>query len=241
MSEYNVDFYKKMASGAEASANVILPFLFKLINPYKVVDLGCGVGCWLSVAKSLGAEVVLGFDGAYVNKEQLQISASEFVSVDLLHAVPNVTKADLALCMEVAEHLPESRADAIVNFLCASSDVVLFGAAIPGQGGAHHVNEKWQSYWVEKFESNGFKHSVKIRNEFWNDERVAIWYRQNSLVFVTNSRPDLAGIFDLESSKGIVDVVHPELYSLKMRRYRLQEQFLTTMQRYLNALRSIIR
>ncbi|BDU52026.1 methyltransferase domain-containing protein [Limnohabitans sp. INBF002] len=241
MSEYNVDFYEKMSGGAEASAKIMLPSFFQLISPKVIIDLGCGVGCWLRVAKKLGCTAVLGFDGAYVNKNQLQIDESEFFSVDLLQDTPDVHKADLALCMEVAEHLPASRADAIVKFLCASADVVLFGAAIPGQGGAHHINEQWQSYWVEKFSNKGFSHSIKIRDEFWNDQNVAVWYKQNSLVFINSSRADLLEKFEVQTSQGIIDVVHPDLYSLKMRRYGVLEKILTLMQRYLNYLRSVIR
>jgi 23S rRNA U2552 (ribose-2'-O)-methylase RlmE/FtsJ len=240
MSEYNSDFYKKMADGAELSASIILSDLFKLITPEKVIDLGCGLGCWLGVAKKLGATSVTGFDGDYVNRRQLYIEPSEFTSIDLLNCMPNSIKADLALCMEVAEHLPSSRADDIVEFLCASSDVVLFGAAIPGQGGAHHINEKWQSYWVEKFAKNNFVHSVIIRDKFWNNKHVAVWYRQNSLIFINKSRSDLIEKFNSQLIQNIVDVVHPDLYAMKMKRYNIQEKILTILQRHLNTARSVI-
>jgi SAM-dependent methyltransferase len=240
MSEYNSDFYKKMADGAELSAHIILSDLFKLINPDKVIDLGCGLGCWLGVAKKLGATSVTGFDGDYVNRKQLYIEPSEFISINLLNSLPNSMKADLSLCMEVAEHLPSSRADDIVDFLCASSDVVLFGAAIPGQGGAHHINEQWQSYWVEKFKKNNFEHSVIIRDKLWNDKRVAVWYRQNSLIFINKCRTDLVAQFNNQIVETIVDVVHPDLYDMKMKRYNAQEKILTVLQRYLNTARSFI-
>ena len=62
---------------------------------------------------------------------------------------------DLVNCLEVAEHLDASRADSFVDDLCALGDVVVFSAAIPGQGGTHHVNEQFQSYWQERFRRNG--------------------------------------------------------------------------------------
>lgn len=53
---------------------------------------------------------------------------------------------DLAMTIEVAEHLTPVRADSFVEDLTRLSDVVLFSAAIPAQGGINHVNEQWQSY-----------------------------------------------------------------------------------------------
>ena len=240
MTEYNIDFYKKMSNGAEASANIILPVIFDLIRPASVLDLGCGVGCWLKVAKSLGAIKVIGFDGEYVNSKQLQILPTEFVSVDLSIGMPKIISVDLAICMEVAEHLSTEVADSIVDFLCKSSDIVLFGAAIPGQGGAHHVNEQWQSYWAQKFGNKGYLHSTKLRDYFWNDERVAIWYKQNSLIFINELRTDLVEKFNASKSYSCINIVHPDLFAMKMRRYSFLEKVLTLMQRYLNFLRSLI-
>jgi hypothetical protein len=50
---------------------------------------------------------------------------------------------DLALCLEVAEHLPAAAGDSLVRRLASVGARILFSAAIPGQGGRNHVNEKW--------------------------------------------------------------------------------------------------
>jgi hypothetical protein len=241
MGEYNNSFFKKMAHGAESSANLVLPILFSLIKPKSVLDLGCGIGCWLKVSKELGATTIFGFDGSYVNPDQLLIDASEFNPIDLSMSMPMNVKVDLAICLEVAEHLPEARSDAIVLSLCTSSDVVLFGAAIPKQGGAHHINEQWQSYWINKFDKLGFVPSTRIRNAIWNDSRIALWYRQNSLIFIKKDRSDILNIFGNSQSQEIYDLVHPDLYSLKMRRYSFIEILLTFLQKMLNIFRSLIK
>ena len=52
------------------------------------------------------------------------------------------TRYELAVCLEVAEHLNESSADNLILQLTNLANRVLFSAAIPGQGGLHHVNEQ---------------------------------------------------------------------------------------------------
>lgn len=63
---------------------------------------------------------------------------------------------DLALCIEVAEHLPPDRADYLVDLLTSSADTVFFSAAHPGQGGTLHLNEQPREWWLEKFRARGF-------------------------------------------------------------------------------------
>jgi hypothetical protein len=83
----------------------------------------------------------------------LQIPKERFIPADLRNLPPAAEfgQFDLAICLEIAEHLPESCADALIKFLSELAPAVLFGAAIPGQGGVNHINEQWQSYWVAKF------------------------------------------------------------------------------------------
>ncbi|HTU82550.1 MAG TPA: hypothetical protein VMF61_10495, partial [Candidatus Acidoferrales bacterium] len=91
---------------------------------------------------------------------------------------------DLAISLEVAEHLPESSAASFVATLTTLAPAVLFSAAVPFQGGEHHVNERWQSYWAELFERRGYTCVDCVRPRFWNDASIEFWYRQNTLVYV---------------------------------------------------------
>src|SRR5690606_34222821 len=93
-------------------------------------------------------------------------------------------KYDMAISLEVAEHLPESAADTFVESLTSHASIILFSAAIPQQGGQYHVNEQWPNYWNEKFKKRGFQAFDILRSEFWNNEHVPWWYRQNMVFFV---------------------------------------------------------
>jgi hypothetical protein len=233
MAIYNHDFYKTMIEGSERSASLVLPEIFKGIKVESMLDFGCGVGCWLKVARDLGVKRVIGLDGSYVSVNQLRIPAAEFHAIDLSCETPPVHRVDLAISLEVAEHLPHERADGVVEYLTSCADNVFFGAAIPAQGGTKHINEQWQSFWAEKFYRRGFSCSTKIRDSLWNVRDIGVWYRQNALLF-TRGDAVCGG-----QSNGLLDVVHPELYSAKMRRYRYHERAMTAMQSIKNAIASV--
>jgi hypothetical protein len=94
--------------------------------------------------------------------------------------------------------------------LCSAADVVLFSAAIPGQGGPgseEHPNEQWQSYWAQLFVDAGYHAFDAIRPAIWTDRRIAFWYRQNAFLAVA---PSCTSTINGPSS--VHDVVHPELW-----------------------------
>jgi hypothetical protein len=103
-------------------------------------------------------------------------------------------KFDLALSLEVAEHLEPQFANVIVDTLTRHADAIIFGAALPMQGGTHHVNEQWPNYWIRKFEERGFECYDLIRPLFWNEARIAAFYIQNTFLFlrINSSQPKLA-------------------------------------------------
>ena len=183
-SHYDHQFFEWQRDGARRSAAEILPFVFELCQPQSVCDLGCGSGAWLSVAKSLGAKRIFGVDGPHVDPSSLLINLSEFHVQNLEQPLSWPTRFDLALCLEVAEHLDARFADQIIETLVSAAPVVLFSAATPGQGGLHHVNEQPASYWLRKFEMHAYRAHDCIRPLVWDNPRVEYWYAQNTFLFV---------------------------------------------------------
>src|SRR5437868_4403150 len=165
-SPYDKKFYAGKDEGSYRSAMVVLPLVFSSIAPSSVVDLGCGTGTWLRAADELGVHDYLGYDGPHVT--QLSIPQTQFRVADLTRPIPAERKFDLAICCEVAEHLPESAAATVVASLTSLSDDVLFSAAIPRQGGVHHVNERWPDYWQVLFVGRNYSAYDFIRPQIWN-------------------------------------------------------------------------
>jgi len=188
MSVYSHQFFDQQSAGSLASAHVVLKVLFD-IAPFKsVVDIGCGLAPWLRAAKDFGVNYAVGLDGDYVDRKRLLVEPVCFRPCDLEAEDPRRVVGDdglfeLAICMEVAEHLSARRAPAFVTELCGLSDLVLFSAAIPGQGGTNHVNEQWPEYWAAMFANNSFVCFDVLRPCLWSHEECEWWYIQNALLF----------------------------------------------------------
>lgn len=215
MSQYNQAFYDTIRAGTRASADVVVPLVIDNVKtntgPMRVIDVGCGEGWWAQTFADHGHEVI-GVDGSYVASSPL---GDRFLPHDISKPLPGhlAGRFDLAVCLEVAEHLPAARAASFVAELCALAPVILFSAAIPGQGGTGHINEQWPDYWVELFNQNQFEVSGALRWEIWDDPRVENWYRQNLLV--ATAHPDtLADLFDTPTAS-VWSVVHPVLYDAR--------------------------
>jgi SAM-dependent methyltransferase len=174
------------------SARIIVPHVLRKVRPNSVVDVGCALGAWLRVFSEHGVQIVQGLDGDYVDRSQLLIKTTDFTPVNLTESIkgdlgPVTGKAngryDLAICLEVAEHLPDSSASDLVRTLTTLAPVVLFSAAVPGQGGVGHINEQWPGYWKSRFQKHGFQRLDLIRRRIWRDGRVHWWYRRNIFLF----------------------------------------------------------
>ena len=177
-----------------------------------VVDFGCGAGNWLSAFHENGVRDILGYDGDYVDTGNLRIDPACFVARNLEREDQVTRRFDLAISLEVAEHLPTARAAGFVDLLVRSAPAVLFGAAIPGQGGVHHVNEQWPDYWRALFAAAGYRPVDLIRPRIWGRDDVEAWYQQNTVLYGSQSflddHPDLTPVPPEIS----LNIVHPKLY-----------------------------
>ena len=215
-SPYTHEFYKDQQSGSISSAKEIVPYITKLTNPKSVLDVGCGIGTWLSVFKNQGVKNIMGVDGHWVDKNYLMIPSKDFMHLDLKKPIKLTQKFDLVVSLEVAEHLPKLTAEQFIKSITSLGDVVLFSAAIPYQGGTDHINEQWQDYWAQLFELNGFVTIDCIRKRFWRNSKVAFFYAQNMLLYVRKSKltnyPQLRDEYK-KTNREQISIVHPQRYT----------------------------
>jgi len=212
---YGSWFYASQRDGSVRSAERVLPLVFDLVRPSSVVDLGCGTGAWLAAARGLGAGNILGIDGDWVPAESLLIPPGCFQGRDIAQPLGLEQRFDLAICLEVAEHLDPSSADGLIENLCALADVVLFSAAIPGQGGNGHINEQWPPYWRRRFGWYGFELVDCLRSRLWTDEAIEPWYAQNALLYASSRRLAADARIRLAAAEtGAMPLcaVHPQLF-----------------------------
>ncbi len=216
MQQYDANFYQGQYQGSVRSALKYLSHLFAHYQPSSVVDFGCGVGSWLYAAGELGVESLTGLDGSWVQANQLLSSSIDFRATDFETASSIDVSSDLAISVEVAEHFDQRHADHFVTLMTSTADLIIFGAAIPFQGGTNHVNEQPQSYWIEKFGAQDYACFDFFRPVFWNDVDVESWYRQNTFLFVKRSAmANYSFLNDREAVVALPDIVHPELFARK--------------------------
>lgn len=210
---YSSKFYRDLSDGSFKSALEVVPILISLFKPVSVLDVGCGIGTWLRVFADYGVEDIRGVDGDYVNRSQMMIPEDVFMPFNLSEPLRLNRKFDLALSLEVAEHLPEEKADTIVETLVSHAPVILFSASIPFQGGTNHINEQWQSYWAKKFISKGYLPSKYLRDKIWYLSNIEPWYKQNIMLYIDINYIDhVSDKINIEANTSILDVVHPEFY-----------------------------
>lgn len=184
---YDAEYYgRHIEPSAAAASEVMAPSIIADLAPRTLVDVGCGSGALLESIRKRGC-AVFGLEYAegglaFCRKRNLDVQ-----KFDLEHdTFPPDRTFDVAVSMEVAEHLPERCADRFTDLLVLLSSVVVFTAAHPGQGGTDHVNEQPASYWIQKFSSRGFEfdeaHSAAWREQ-WKRAGIAKWYWMNIMIF----------------------------------------------------------
>ncbi len=215
ISVYDKNFYAQQGEGALRSARAIVPIVLAHFSVRSAVDLGCGCGAWLHALEELGVTDVVGYDGDYVERSILLMDPAKFTPVDLTNDFEIGRTFDLAVSLEVAEHLPGELAEAFVGRLVAAAPHILFSAAIPGQGGTHHVNEQWQDYWRSIFQSFRFFPIDLVRPVIWGRADINYWYQQNTIVYCSEealrNNKNLQPVPDDVS----LNIVHQELYETK--------------------------
>ena len=212
---YSQAFFADFADQSARSAHHVLGELFRVYKPTRVLDIGCGIGAWLAESKMRGATQLRGLDGPWVASDQLRIPPDSFERIDFESTEwPEIRPVDLAISLEVAEHLSIKAGEKLVATLCQSAPVVLFSAAIPCQGGEGHINEQWQSWWAEKFRAHGFRPSLRLRRRMWNNGEVEFWYQQNLTLYIGPDQLDIYGDSDDPSPQ--LDVVHPRLHEIRV-------------------------
>lgn len=224
---YTRQYYESISEGSLRSAHELIPIFNKFFQPRSVIDVGCGTGNWLHVWEKCGVTNILGLDGDYIRKESLLIKPEQFQVANLETALPINKQFDLVMSLEVAEHIRPENASVFIHSLCLLGDIILFSAAIPGQGGHNHVNEQYPDYWIALFEKENFSAYDFIRHQIWNNKNIDTCYRQNLLLFLKDDKKNnYPGIQAFEGP--VLALVHPEHFDQKERKLKSINKVLRT-------------
>lgn len=184
---YSSGFYDYIDSGSRASARTVASLILKEVEIRSLLDVGSGHGAWAAEWMKAGVKDVVAVDGAYVDVAQLAIPAKNFLPSDLSRPLDLGRRFDLVQSLEVAEHLAKENAGDFVDSLVRHGDVILFSAAVPNQGGEHHVNEQPPEYWRRLFATRGFEVFDWVRPRLAGNRQVKPWYRFNSFLYANEA------------------------------------------------------
>ena len=141
-----------------------------------IVDLGCGRGWYVNALHRAGVEVI-GYDGNPKVKEQGEL----FFQCDLVEPQSWLQQFDIALCLEVGEHIPLKFADQLLDNVCnAARRQVVLSWAVPGQPGHGHVNCQENTWVEERMEQRGFRRNTVVEAAI--KSTIALTYFHNTLM-----------------------------------------------------------
>ena len=206
----NINYNHLETDHSIASPREVLNCIFNDSVPKSLIDFGCGPGSWLVAAKELGIQDIHGIDGTDSLEKQNSHLLPYFTMANFTEPLNIERKFEVALCLEVAEHLPPEFGSQIISSLTSLSDIIIFSAACPSQPGQNHVNCQWPQYWQKIFNDLGYVCDDSIRWQIWDNKSVSPWYKQN--IFIARKEPESAG-----NESRIYPVIHPEIAQLMIR------------------------
>ena len=196
---YGPGFHDRRTPGSVRSAEIIMPMLIHQFEPVSVVDVGCGVGAWLSVVEAHGGIAVMGVDGPWVSMDDFALAEDCFVECDLGSQTRASTEGSTCasalrwqnICRLNARG-PLSRCSA--DWRTSSCSRLPFPGREAWAMSTSSGSRTGRGSFAERIRSARFGASSD-----WDNDDVDAWYRQNLLVFVRDAEDDVA----------MMDVVHP--------------------------------
>lgn len=186
---YDAAFYQENLDN-RAQYDALGDVIHSLFTPVDVYEVGCGAGLVMARLAQLGWDVT-GIDGSShaIASAPVEVRHRIF-RVDLLGPWNHRTRCcDVAICIEVAEHLPDSSAIDLVSWVAELPRIsghIVWSAAYPGQGGVGHINERPDTYWMSMFVNEGWiPDTVKtnaLRTLMWAWKAQHCYARDNFFV-----------------------------------------------------------
>jgi SAM-dependent methyltransferase len=160
----------------------------ELPDARRLADVGAGSGAMAAHGRRLGLDVVA-CEHSPFGRMFARAQGVASVPFDVRTDSPGIlgAAADVAYCIEVAEHLPPELGQKLVAFLCQTAPLVLFTAAHPGQGGQGHINEQSREYWVDQFTEQGMEYlpnrTRRMQQGLSEHLEYGRWIPENVMIF----------------------------------------------------------
>tara|TARA_R110000822_G_scaffold36978_1_gene103742 strand:- start:322 stop:933 length:612 start_codon:yes stop_codon:yes gene_type:complete len=177
--KFNAD-YESIDSLEKPMANSISHWIKQVVNPNKVIDVGCGPGTYVYSVRDRGLDAI-GYDLDQRVKDKPFLENKSIFDIE--------DSADMVICIEVAEHIqPEFSQNIVDNLynILEKDGILLFTAAHVGQGGTDHINNRPKEYWEHKFKEKGLIrcHTLETQLErYVKGDQYMMWFTINQMIF----------------------------------------------------------
>jgi len=137
-----------------------LKYMMEKFGIKTMLDVGCGPGGQVKVARALGldAEGVDGDPRVIAEAEDIMIHECDYTQNTFEKEV------DFIWSVEFLEHVKEEYQENYMKTFEKAKHVFITFAP-PGKGGNHHVNLRPSEYWIKVFENHGFTFDLNITGE----------------------------------------------------------------------------
>jgi SAM-dependent methyltransferase len=196
--DYDANFFAMHVGWKDEYRNMARILTEELPDFQSATDFGCGNGYLVGALRDAGKYAV-GIDGSH---SVLKYDPSITIA-DIVNPLVGMPCSDLVICTEVAEHIEEKYADALLDNLCRPEPkTIFFSAAESGYGGHLHVNEQPRKYWIDKFGKRGYVvdhiRTQRIAERLRLTNRQTWWFAKNC--FVLTKRQLDVGILSLSTA-----------------------------------------
>lgn len=152
-------------------------------TPQSVIDIGCGAGVFLTLFQTRGVDIL----GVDLETNARTLLDTDFLQFDLQNELILEKKYDLALCLEVIEHLDKQYEKTLIKSISNAADIIVFSGAKPNQVGENHINCNTKEYWLELFQAEGIVYWPEQNAPFQEFLKVkefnqCPWLRENMMI-----------------------------------------------------------
>lgn len=194
---YNEKFHQQIdeseAVQAELLALWIKDRLRHLWTEVHVDDIGASRGLYVRKLLAMGISAK-GYD-KFTEYEPLVTRCDITQPMTLESGIGWGKKFFVTLCLEVFEHVEDVHWERMILNLIQRANVVIFSAALLGQGGTGHINCRSRYEWIRRFAMMGWmldldstEHLVAFLSK---NPGVMGWLKANVMIFVRVQRPDV--------------------------------------------------
>ena len=187
---YDAKFFQSLQK-YRPTYHFIADIIAAYLAPRSVVDWGCGCGYILEKLQMHGITDLAGIEGSEEVRPFIPESLVDYIDIGDVLLIKRADY-DLAITIEVAEHLNPKDSNKFVNAVCSSANKwVWWSAAVPGQDGTGHVNCQPLSFWEQRFKEIGlfepdWEKTYEIKQAMLQNHKLMLgfnWLHSNFILF----------------------------------------------------------